>query len=528
MKKAAIYVRSSKDIHDVSCAAQEEQLKRVVKENGEQIYHVFCDKALSSTRDVRDDFEKMVALGTTKNPPFEKIYCLDTSRFGRNQHQTQALLWTLRKKHGIEVNFINMPKTGTYMDPVFETIMSSVDELHSLQSKAKGVEGMKQNVRSGYRAGGQAPYGYRLVKQDFGKHRDGSIITKSKLEPDPETSHLVQELFLRRAKGEARISILDDFYSRGIPSPSGLDKWGSASAKSIEDNVDVYLGHTIFNKLNERIKEMGRSCGYLHGQKWRPREEWVINENTHEPLITQEIADKIRGIKEKGLRDAPSTAKNVYAMSGIMKCGICGTNYTGDRGIYGCNSKTKPGERCPNNDISQNKIEDAVFTFLSQKVLNINNVKDFIARIKNRFHSGKSEVQPLEKQFVKIDNQIRRVMKLYRMEAINDDEIEAELVPLQEQKKAIEKSLEDAKSSQGALEVSDNNIMEVIEHFTEKVSHADPKIRKSAVRALFQEITIFPKEGNPWERLLEIKGIYLPLTRVKVASPTGFEPVLPA
>ncbi|MFC1816443.1 recombinase family protein, partial [Thermodesulfobacteriota bacterium] len=161
MKKAAIYVRSSKDLHNVSCASQEQQIKKVVKDNGEKIFGVFCDKALSSTRDVRDDFEKMIDLATSKQPPFDKIYCLDTSRFGRDQHQTQLLLWTLRKKHAIEVEFINMPKAEKYMSEFLENIMTSVDQLHSTQSKIKGVASMKQNVRDGFRAGGQAPYGYR-------------------------------------------------------------------------------------------------------------------------------------------------------------------------------------------------------------------------------------------------------------------------------------------------------------------------------------------------------------------------------
>jgi hypothetical protein len=99
---------------------------------------------------------------------------------------------------------------------------------------------------------------------------------------------------------------------------------------------------------------------------------------------------------------------------------------------------------------------------------------------------------------------------------------------LQEQKKALQVSLEDARSAQGVFEVSDADIVEVIENLTENIQHADPKIRKSAVRALFQEFRIFPKKGNPWERMLEIKGIYLLLKRVKLASPRGFEPLLQA
>jgi hypothetical protein len=88
--------------------------------------------------------------------------------------------------------------------------------------------------------------------------------------------------------------------------------------------------------------------------------------------------------------------------------------------------------------------------------------------------------------------------------------------------------LKKLKSAQGAFEVSDDDIRNAIENFTEEVSHADPKVRKSAVIALFQEVRIFPKEGAPWERILEIKGSCLPLTRLSVASPRGFEPLLPA
>ena len=107
MKPVAIYVRSSQDLHQVSCKAQEEHIRTVVKDKGEEVFRVFCDEALSSTRDVRPEFDEMVSLSFSKNPPFEKIYCLDTSRFGRDQYQTQALLYQLRKKHGIEVVFVN-------------------------------------------------------------------------------------------------------------------------------------------------------------------------------------------------------------------------------------------------------------------------------------------------------------------------------------------------------------------------------------------------------------------------------------
>ena len=137
MNKSAIYVRSSKDRNDVACESQEHQLREIVKKNGEALYDVFCDKALSSTRDVRPAFDEMISIATSKDKPFTKIYCLDTSRFGLDQYEAQAILYELRRKHGIEVHFANMPHTGTYLDPAFESIFQAFDYIHSQQSKAK-------------------------------------------------------------------------------------------------------------------------------------------------------------------------------------------------------------------------------------------------------------------------------------------------------------------------------------------------------------------------------------------------------
>ena len=218
------------------------------------------------------------------------------------------------------------------MDALFESIMTSFDEFHSKQSKVKGVAGMKQNILNGYRAGGPPPYGYKLQEVEVAKHRFGEAVTKTKLVPDPETAQIVQEYFERRARYEPRKSILEDFHRRGIPSPSGDERWSISTAKSWEDNVDVYLGHLVFNRLNERMKAKGRCEGFVGGKKWKAEEEWVIKENAHEQLITEETAGIIRAIKERGLREEPGQTTRTYALSGIMKCAECGTNYTGDRG----------------------------------------------------------------------------------------------------------------------------------------------------------------------------------------------------
>ena len=368
-----------------------------------------------------------------------------------------------------------------------------------------------------------------MEKVELGKHRTGDTITKTRLVPNPETCEIAREIFERRAKLHSRRSIIDDFYSQGIPSPKGFDKWAVSTLKSMEDNADTYLGHTLFFRHNERVKTRGKTDGFVGGKKWRPKEEWVKTENTHEPLITPEIADRIREIKQRGLRDTPYKRK-VYPLSGLMKCNLCGTKYVGDSGFYRCNSKIKLGENCPNNNIAQGTAEEAVFLFLTEHIFKIKNVEVFASRVRKRLHTDQTETKSLGKRLATIQRQIDNVMKLYRLGTIDIDDIEAELVPLQKQKKAVSENIEKIKSSQGVYDVSDAEILDVIGRLDEEFRHADPNIRKMVMQTLFEEIRILPKQGNPWkwERLLEIKGVQMPLTRVSVVIPRGIEPRLPA
>ena len=43
VKRIAVYVRSSKDLHNVSCDAQERQIKEFVKAEGHQVFRIFTE-----------------------------------------------------------------------------------------------------------------------------------------------------------------------------------------------------------------------------------------------------------------------------------------------------------------------------------------------------------------------------------------------------------------------------------------------------------------------------------------------------
>ena len=84
--------------------------------------------------------------------------------------------------------------------------------------------------------------------------------------------------------------------SKGTPGPRGK-RWHSNSIRTIVNNP-VYLGITMYN-----VTTTVRTADGKRRLVVRPREEWIVRENTHEPLITQEEWDKIQHIAEQRRRE---------------------------------------------------------------------------------------------------------------------------------------------------------------------------------------------------------------------------------
>ena len=64
--------------------------------------------------------------------------------------------------------------------------------------------------------------------------------------------------------------------------------WPRTSLNGMEWNALTYAGHTVWNVHNEYGSE-----GYKGGVKRRPRDEWVIQRDTHRALISDAIAETL-------------------------------------------------------------------------------------------------------------------------------------------------------------------------------------------------------------------------------------------
>lgn len=314
MTNAAIYLRSSKDRHDLSLSAQRQALHQAARERGFVVAAEFADAVESGKDEDRDGFQQLLGSLRDKARGWSVLLVLDTSRLARRRHL--ALIFEHEaERAGVQVIYRNVPDTDPITAMLLRSILQAMDEWHSLVSRAKGLAGMAESVRQGYRAGGPAPRGYRLEHAPTGAIRDGTPVMRSKLTPT-ETAPAVAAYLQARAQGKPR----------GIASQlSGL----TGSLNDLEWRALTYAGHTVWNQASERS-----GAGYKGGSKYRPREEWKITRDTHPALITDVEAEAILAQLAAGQGRRTRASDRAYLLSGLL-ISPDGTGWNGEHDASG-------------------------------------------------------------------------------------------------------------------------------------------------------------------------------------------------
>jgi site-specific DNA recombinase len=338
MTTAALYLRSSKDRSDMSPAAQRRMLQELAQAKGYTIVAEFSDTVESGKDENRPGFQKLLQTIRNTKRGWSTLLVIDTARIARRRHIAVIFEEMECRKRGVNVVYRSLPDTDPITTMLLKSILQAMDEWHSLTSRDKGLAGMAENVRSGFRAGGRAPTGYRLVKHATGAVREGEPVTKSKLEPDPAMADMVSRFLVARADGTPRTLAARQ---------AGLTLAG-ASLIGMEWNALTYAGHTVWN-VHAELKD-GQ---YVGGQKRRPRKDWVIQQDTHPALISQEQADAILAKIEAYNPHKTRSRGERYLLSGLLRT-------PADTPWWGYGEKYRSETKGPSTYVACEAIEHAV------------------------------------------------------------------------------------------------------------------------------------------------------------------------
>lgn len=472
MDSAAIYCRSSKDRADVSPAAQRRELIDLAKSRNLAVVEVFQDSEERADDERRPGFQALLASLKRPDRPWNHLLVMDTARIARNnQHLASVFNWECEKR-GVKVLYSKVPETGTIMDVVIRQVIRAFDQLHSLMSKEKGLGGMAENVKQGWRAGGRAPKGYRLEHHATGAVRDGNPVTKSRLVPSPE-SHKVQAYLQARAAGISRAQAVAD---------SGISGMVPSSLIGMEWNALTYAGHTVWNVHAERLP----GGGYRGGAKRRPRKDWVIQHDTHPGLISTEQAETILQRLDGGRAKHYRTRAD-YLLTGILVTPDGKAWHGSGDGAY----RLGKGKR-----VAQAAIEAAVVDTLRTDLVSDGFVRELVAECRRMSAPPPDErLRPLRDQVNATTAKIARLVDVLAESEVQRPYLD-KIAQLERQRDAAAAELAELEIDQRAAEVlraiGEREVRELLAGLAHNIQAVDREALKELIASLLEKVELCP------------------------------------
>ncbi len=536
--KAVAWARvSTQDQADrgLSVLEQFREIRQYAEKHGIEIVEEFSEATSAfKRRTKRPEFDRMLAAAKA-NPEVSMILVHDMSRFSRDSVGGKSLVRELRDAR-IRVVSLNDPDidpetvAGVYM----EAITFAKNEAYSREVAFHTRKGCRANVATRdpetgwcYKNGGQAIWGYRTERLQRGDEKRGRPVFKSVWLPDDSVvagrsvhewaRHCLTEL---AAKGASLDDLRDFCNDNSIPARRGR-YWSTSTWNSLLQPHALlkYCGYGVWNVHRK------------NGTK-RPPSEWVIVENAHEALITEQVAKAIATARQSGRRRrfdvGYATSRNSrYLLSGgLFKCERCGSNMTGlhrdGRRYYVCGSQPyRRGKGCgPGVYVPQALVESEVIEGLSGLLGACADPKGFTRQVNAELRQMWEESTGYDPRAVKkleaIDGKIANIRR-----AIEDGLEDAAWANGRVQELLAErKELEEAARRVGEPPQIDADTALSYRRQTGKVlAQGDPAERKDIIRKWVDGIKLAPERYE-----VEISyRIPEPVMNVVVAR-VGFEP----
>ena len=321
---AGLYYRKSQEDErqgeSISIENQRTILRKYAEERGFEIYDEYIDDGVSGTTFDRPEVQRL--LDDAKTGVINTIIVKDLSRFGRNYIEVGQYVDYVFPAFGIRfiaiqdnVDTENRDSGAMEMMP----IMNIFNEWHAANTSKKIRAVLKSNAKDGKYHARKAPYGY--VKGDDEKKTP--II-------DEEAAAVVKRIFEMRASGLSPHKIADTLNEENIPNPSkySMDKYGIVGRKENMGLWSFCAVNSILNNptyLGHMAQQRWSSISYKNHKRYKKDEsEWITVYNTHEPIITQELWDKVREVEKSVAQGRKTKRGYTHPLSGFLYCADCG------------------------------------------------------------------------------------------------------------------------------------------------------------------------------------------------------------
>lgn len=415
---------------------------------------VFVDDGWSGGNFDRPAFQEMIAM--LEQGKANIVLTKDLSRLGRDMREASYYAEQYFPERGIRYLTV-ADNFDTEQENIMAPFQFAMNEVYLRDGSRKVKEVLKAKREKGLYCA-CAPYGY--VKDPRNKNR---------LVPDEVTAPVVQRIFDAAARGDSSRKIALDLNDEGVIPPlkykvlyqgnfsedgaaRASDLWNYTTVKRILKN-SVYLGHTLLGKTKKASVKSKKKLQV-------PKDQWAITEDTHEPLISQELFDLAQFNLGRGsfnYRQYDHVRRSIF--SGIAfcaKCGhalcSCGTVYKGEREKYwylSCNRQRQDiADPCTGVRIKYSDIIEVVRQDLNSLIDLSLEEKEVVVREAMRRAGDDKQIKSRQIQLQKAQTRLttidKIITKLYTDNAegkIDDNRLERMLSELQRESVGLEKTV---------------------------------------------------------------------------------------
>lgn len=448
---------------------QEKIVRDYCARNGIALLDSFVDDGWSGGNFERPGFQAMMrALESGKA---NMVITKDLSRLGRDMRESSYYAEQFFPEH--QIHYIAIADNfDSELENVMAPFQFAMNEVY-LRDSSRKVRDVFKMKRSKGEYCACAPFGYKKDPKD-----------KNHLIPDEETAPIVTSIFQRSAAGKSCITIAQELSNEGVVTPlkyralyrdnftdagaaRATDYWNYTTVKRIIKN-EVYLGKTVLGKTRKVSLKSKKKISV-------PKEDWVVTEGTHIPLVDQMTFDKAQFNLGKGSRDYRQydhVRKSIFG--GIAICSLCGyslcssgTVYKGEREKYwflSCNHKSKRFENpCQGVNIKYSDLLELVCQDLNSLInltdAEIDALVNGVLEEMNETSAEKECESKIEKSQARLKVISRTIEKLYFDNAegkLSDSRLETMVAKLEKEATTLEASLEDLTAPSPAAEIRSN------------------------------------------------------------------------
>lgn len=385
----AIYVRlsienSGKDDDGDSIANQISFCKAYLAEHTDlKLYDIYEDNGEKGTNFDRPEFKRM--MDDIRGGKVKCVLVKDLSRFGRDYIESGEYLEKIFPFMGIRFISITDGYDSLTCDDAEGALMiplkNMINDVYAKDISRKIITSFRARQEKGEFLSAFAPYGYVKSKE-----------VAYRYEIDRETAPYVRMIFEWKAEGVSHNEICKRLNDMGAVTPArrkvDLGIWRAEKYKHTvwhgRTIIDImknptYTGCIVYGRIPKSLYEGIK----MHRA---PEEEWRYVPDAHEPIVSQELFDKVQKMfadraekfKAKMDENAPLRELVTNHFKGKIYCGDCGKRMRfvkptdrrypvdQDHAVYVCGGYLDSGySRCSRHSIRYPVVADAVLAAIN-------------------------------------------------------------------------------------------------------------------------------------------------------------------